>query len=418
MSGNASEDTFITQPSVANAAQIHGTSLDPLTNGAASNGLASGQASQNGLPTTANESSVIDRSLMTGTNAVAAQQLELSEQTNKRASFPIEIGDSIMVKSHEAPLTSARGRGRGGSSRARGRGRASVKGRKRKRNDGDDNDGEEDESEDSEVCAPTAVMTKSGRSVQRPTTFIPPAAPSPTSTPAVKKKRVWRKNPENAVCKHCLRGVSPASNMIVFCDGCNTPYHRWCHHPPIDQSVIDETDKEWYCRQCRRERIVPVPEADVAHFVAADSASASERQKFFAGLTPGALVTLLTRISTLHPDLPIFDPEFASKHGKLKDTASSHRPSPSTLGMAASGSHKHQPATIYVNHDDEDEDEGYGPEEHPAHYVRPGQGLMSTLPPDKEDEQHLVDEESSKGVFHHIYLVDEEAAKNSVNNIN
>ena len=58
--------------------------------------------------------------------------------------------------------------------------------------------------------------------------------------------------------------------MIVFCDGCNTPYHRFCHHPPIDQSVIDEVDKEWYCKACEKERIVSV--ADVANFIAANEA--------------------------------------------------------------------------------------------------------------------------------------------------
>lgn len=60
--------------------------------------------------------------------------------------------------------------------------------------------------------------------------------------------------------------------MIVFCDGCNTPYHRFCHHPPIDQSVIDEVDKEWYCKLCEKERVVPLSEADVANFIAASEA--------------------------------------------------------------------------------------------------------------------------------------------------
>jgi hypothetical protein len=91
-----------------------------------------------------------------------------------------------------------------------------------------------------------------------------------------KKKRTYRRNPESAVCKICLRGVSPASNMIVFCDGCNVPYHRYCHQPPIDQSVIDEVDKEWYCKQCERERIQPVPESHVVGFVSVENASAEE----------------------------------------------------------------------------------------------------------------------------------------------
>lgn len=64
--------------------------------------------------------------------------------------------------------------------------------------------------------------------------------------------------------------------MIVFCDACSTAYHRYCHHPPIDQSVIDEVDKEWYCRPCERERIEPVPEEEVLAFISGAGASADE----------------------------------------------------------------------------------------------------------------------------------------------
>lgn len=78
------------------------------------------------------------------------------------------------------------------------------------------------------------------------------------------------------MCKVCLRGTSPASNMIVFCDGCNTPYHRYCHHPPIEQAVVDEVDKEWYCKQCEKERVVPVPESQITDFISAEGASVEQ----------------------------------------------------------------------------------------------------------------------------------------------
>lgn len=166
-----------------------------------------------------------------------------------------------------------RGRGRGGGrprgSRARGGGR----GGKRKREDGEDEDDDDDDSDSSEVT-PIATMTKSGRSVQKPTSFVPPP-PSPVNTN--KRKRPYaRRNPEAAVCKVCLRGSSPTTNMIVFCDGCNMAYHRYCHQPPIDQAVIDEVDKEWYCRHCESERVVPVPEAEVASFVSVEGATAEQ----------------------------------------------------------------------------------------------------------------------------------------------
>lgn len=183
-------------------------------------------------------------------------------------------GDSSVVKMEvDTPsATPGRGRGRG---RPSGRGRGGGRGGKRKREDRDD-DGDSDSSE---VITPIATMTKSGRNVQKPTAFVPPPQTSPTTGPN-KRKRSYRKNPESAVCKVCLRGTSPASNMIVFCDGCNTPYHRHCHQPPIDQSVVDEVDKEWYCKACEKERVVPVPEIDVADLIAADGAPVEQVRQY------------------------------------------------------------------------------------------------------------------------------------------
>ena len=188
----------------------------------------------------------------------------------KRANFAGDVGaegDPTPVKMEiegvqTTPVSSGRGRGGG---RPRGRGRGGGRGRKRKLEDRSD-----DDSDDSEVYNSVVTTTKSGRSVQKPTSFVPPP-PSPTTTN--KRKRPYRRNPDSAVCKVCLRGTSPASNMIVFCDGCNTPYHRYCHHPPIDQAVVDEVDKEWYCKQCEKERVIPVPESEVANFISAEGAS-------------------------------------------------------------------------------------------------------------------------------------------------
>ena len=52
------------------------------------------------------------------------------------------------------------------------------------------------------------------------------------------------------------------------------------------------------------------------------------------------------------------------------------------------------------------------PDEHPAHYVRPGQGLMRNLPPEQEDSQYLVDDDRYQ-VFSH-YHVDPQGASGSV----
>ena len=59
-----------------------------------------------------------------------------------------------------------------------------------------------------------------------------------------------RKPGEAAVCRNCGRGYSPPSNMIVFCDGCNTPWHQSCHDPPIPSSILLIQDSTWFCGDC------------------------------------------------------------------------------------------------------------------------------------------------------------------------
>jgi hypothetical protein len=63
---------------------------------------------------------------------------------------------------------------------------------------------------------------------------------------------------------------------------------------------------------------------------------------------------------------------------------------------------------------EDSDDDLYGSDEHPSHYPRPGQGLMSTLPPEKNDLHYLVDEENSRGVFTHVYQVDQNAEEKEV----
>lgn len=48
--------------------------------------------------------------------------------------------------------------------------------------------------------------------------------------------------------------------------------------------------------------------------------------------------------------------------------------------------------------------------DHPPTYPRPGHGLMSTLPPEQEDLQWLVEDDTRFGVFSHVYRVDANAA--------
>ncbi|KAF2165805.1 hypothetical protein M409DRAFT_24092 [Zasmidium cellare ATCC 36951] len=317
----------------------------------------------------------------------------------KRASFAGEDEDGVKIE-EGALSTPGSGRPRGRGGRPRGRGRGTGRSGKRKRDDEDDG-----ASDSSDEVTPIATMTKSGRSIQKPSSFVPPPPQSPTTN---KRKRPYnRRNPENAVCKSCLRGTSPASNMIVFCDGCNTPYHRYCHKPPIDQAVIDQVDKEWYCSQCESDRIVPVPEAEVAGFVSVPNASAEERQKYFSSLTQGMLVTLMTKATTLQPDLPVFEPAFKNKIANSMTNGHSHT-APTSDAAAPQQPVISAPPPLQPQHAHPPvaDDANYGPEVHPPNYPRPGQGLMKSLPPEQEDLQWLVEDDDRFGVFTHLYQAD------------
>lgn len=101
-------------------------------------------------------------------------------------------------------------------------------------------------------------MTQSGRQIVKPAQFVP----SPV-TPASRKrgpsKRTQEERTEQALCKRCGRGHSPQNNMIVFCDGCNGPWHQMCHDPAVsDEAVRDETS-DWFCADCSEKRGITPP---------------------------------------------------------------------------------------------------------------------------------------------------------------
>lgn len=142
------------------------------------------------------------------------------------------------------------------------------------------------------------VKTKSGRKVHRPTQFDP-AARTPT-----RRRGPYRRFHDSRICRICQRGHSPQSNMIVFCDGCNIPYHQLCHDPPIDDFVIAITDTEWFCRECSSKR------TDLALVTGMSGASLTEDEKrvYLTSLPHGSLVELLLFAEKRHPELPLYDP--------------------------------------------------------------------------------------------------------------
>ncbi|GIK02503.1 integrator complex subunit 12 [Aspergillus viridinutans] len=217
--------------------------------------------------------------------------------------------------------------------------------RSRKRRRGGDSDGEDiiragDSSSDESDIAPTATQTKSGRQVNRPSLYVPPASSPAVSkangtsshgsetTGARRHKRVFRESKETYVnCMHCQRGHSPRSNAIVFCDGCNRAWHQLCHDPPIDSDVVNVVEKEWHCRECKPVQIsivqptvvrsnpdlqaqtlapihhhVPCPKIEVG----GELFSAEERRGYLSSLSHASLVELLVTISDRNPSLSMF----------------------------------------------------------------------------------------------------------------
>ena len=157
-----------------------------------------------------------------------------------------------------------RGSGRGRGSRG-GRGRSGTGAGKRRRTDDTVTLSDSDESENFTPLA----QSSSGRKIinanpapvvikieDKETTETSPLAKRPSNNPlgrgAGKKSISFRRTPggPGAVCKNCGRGHSPSSNAIVFCDGCNTPWHQICHDPPIGKEIVLIAEKEWFCSDC------------------------------------------------------------------------------------------------------------------------------------------------------------------------
>ncbi|KAK9322825.1 hypothetical protein V1517DRAFT_119217 [Lipomyces orientalis] len=89
------------------------------------------------------------------------------------------------------------------------------------------------------------LETKSGRKVHKPQQFDPLA----DLDGGRKRTAYFRRDLQ--ICKVCSRGHSPESNLIVFCDGCNDPYHQLCHDPPIGRAFIEVAEAQWFCSNCQ-----------------------------------------------------------------------------------------------------------------------------------------------------------------------
>lgn len=122
----------------------------------------------------------------------------------------------------------------------------------------------------------TPTTTKSGRHILKPDTYDPAAEDN-----MKKRNQLGKRTTEQALCKKCTRMHSPATNQMVFCDGCNDPWHQRCHEPWIEDEVIRDPAVKWYCARCavKREKLQPkkkVAEQQQSAFGPWPKASASE----------------------------------------------------------------------------------------------------------------------------------------------
>ncbi|KAI9737113.1 MAG: hypothetical protein M1834_000704 [Cirrosporium novae-zelandiae] len=319
--------------------------------------------------------------------------------------------------------STSRGRGRG---RPRGRGRGRIltnvsHSTKRKHDSNNEDNGNSSSSSEAYTLATT--QTRSGRTVTRPTTFVP--SPTPTSNGSQTKRQRRRVSPGesmSALCKRCLRGHSPLGNAIVYCDGCNAAWHQRCHEPWIEDQVVVVKEREWFCGDCRKkeEQAKGLSRKDMKELERMPEGwGDDERRGYLNSLPHATLVSLLLHAATIHPGLPLF-PSSTSSTTTSKSTStlgsmtSDLVPMPSPTASAITQPPPPQcPSSNALNlgtnrslgfsgNDNDNNDANDDDEELDLlPYPRAGTGIaFNLLPSEAEDLDWLVDEDKA-GVFSH-----------------
>ncbi|MCJ1350590.1 MAG: hypothetical protein MMC33_000571 [Icmadophila ericetorum] len=334
-----------------------------------------------------------------------------------------------------------RGKNRGGrprGSRKRGTLVRGGRGGKRKRGSEGEDDGHDD-TDASETFTPQS-QSRSGRKIFQNATKIPfikveepepeinetpPVRRAPISAPATipvaslpaKRRKVTTRRPPGAaaVCKNCGRGHSPNSNVIVFCDGCNKPWHQYCHDPPIRGDLMTIAEKEWFCAECtivREEKIL------LQGRISGEGLSLAERRTQLLGLPHKTLVSLLLHATTLHSTIPIFSPPgppppsapssppLTFTQPPVRLAASAALTTALAAPSASSSSHSQpltsppaQPALPINNPSDLLEEGAYIYEEDTTLLPYPKAGNGIQLAPEAEDLNFLLD--LDHGIFSH-----------------
>ncbi|KAL2261821.1 hypothetical protein VTK26DRAFT_3235 [Humicola hyalothermophila] len=286
----------------------------------------------------------------------------------------------------------------------------------------------------SERATPSAplTMTKSGRQIQKPLAYNPAAMDAASR----KRPNYGKRTAEQALCKKCTRMHSPATNQMVFCDGCNEGWHQLCHEPWIHDDVVRDQNRTWFCGACQEKRdrerqhhqhhsAKKQKLSDQARPLESwASRPPQQKRAYLSTLPQQELVALIMSCLELHPDLPIF-PALSASAGS--DTPTSHSASgprslfagTTTEGLfprvdanptgqmnfvrkvaggannkrngSGSGSGKSQKEDSQERKMAADEEDDEFDPLAPL-WPKPGMGLYSRLPPDTADEERLVDE--------------------------
>ncbi|KAI1825456.1 hypothetical protein F4861DRAFT_537923 [Xylaria intraflava] len=228
--------------------------------------------------------------------------------------LPAPIGDSFHLRPPPPVPATARTTpakatpSKSQPSKPRGR---PPRGTKRKRGKDDDDDEvttSPSDLSDSDLEAAkaqtAATMTKSGRQIQKPTQFNPADASG-----THKRKNYGKRTAEQALCKVCTRGLSPAMNRIVFCDGCNFCWHQMCHDPYIDDDFVSNESRSWFCGRCmakREKALAKKKTLEEYKGVSWGSKSGEQRRDYLTNLPHAQLVNIIMYCTEIHPELPIF----------------------------------------------------------------------------------------------------------------
>ncbi|MCJ1307494.1 hypothetical protein MMC25_001140 [Agyrium rufum] len=362
-----------------------------------------------------------------------------NRRTQAQSSHPTPVVAQQVDSTQEVtvgPVTSVRGRGsrggrvrgtRGSRGTTRGSRRGSVRGGrggakvgKRKRGLNDDEEDNALDSDTSENFTPLD-QSRSGRriihtnasvptiKIEQSRTSLSTISLSSSNTKAMAsstkkdKSKEYRRPPgASAVCAICGRGASPASNVIVFCDDCNKPWHQYCHDPPIRGGMEQIEAQDWFCAKCHAVR---EDRAALTGMQPPGELTYSEKRERLGSLSKSRLISLLMHASSVHTELALFPPSaLPISDSRVQAEASTVRSDPATVSLPENTFTTAIAATVdglSANDAVEPEDGLVYYESEPLPYPKAGNGIQ--LQPEEDVYEYLIDDSfGAGGVYSHM----------------